>query len=895
MTLGPGTRLGPYEILVPLGAGGMGEVYKARDTRLGREVAVKVLSGHLASSLEARQRFEREAKTISTLSHPHICALFDVGNQGGVEYLVMELLEGETLAARLVRGPLPLEQTTAWGIEIAEALEVAHRQGIVHRDLKPGNVMLTRAGVKLLDFGLARAITPTPSAVDRTDSPTIGKGTDITQEGVIVGTLQYMAPEQLEARPTDSRTDIFALGTVLYEMATGRKAFSGGSRASLISSIMTAQPPAISELQPMTPPSLDRIVRTCLIKAPEDRWQSARDVALQLEAISDRAGEAEPAAAGGRRRRFRQWAPWAVSVALAAVAAAALWKVSVRPVPRPGPVRFSMPPPDKAFFYMPAEGVQIAVSPDGTQIAFVAEEASGRRVFLRRLSDPDPRPIAGTDGATSLFFSRDGRSIGFFAQDKLKRVDLSGGAPVSICDVTEGIGRAGTWGADGRILFVSVQGNAIYRVAADGGGRPEPIVRADPEHGIVRVVWPWFLPDGRRFLYVQIRNIGERTLMLAEPGRPSRAIAPISFRAEYLSSGYLVYARDGVLLAQRFDLAATRVEGGPFPIASAVSGFLSTGWAGFGCSAAGTIVYQSHEGVRRLVWFDRTGRRIGEVGTPGQYLGLAISPDGKRVAFARALHGIGTFDVWTLDLARGTETPVTSEPATSEFGPVWLPDGRSLLYSTTRATGSPQLVWRDLATGRETTVLPSAGFQEALDVTRDGRILAFAERRAGGGGFELFTLPLSGDRKPAKFPYPAVESESLAFSPNGRAVAFISQESGRSEAYVAPWTSPGERIRIAPDGAATLRWSRDGREIFYVTPDGRFVSVALRTEPALEVGLETTLFKSVEAGRPGGPSHGWRGFDVSADGRRFLAIVPEVVAEEQPLTVVTNWAPDAKP
>jgi hypothetical protein len=503
--------------------------------------------------------------------------------------------------------------------------------------------------------------------------------------------------------------------------------------------------------------------------------------------------------------------------------------------------------------------------------------------------------VAGTEGGTGIFLSPDGRSIGFFAQGKLKRVDLSGGAAVSICDATGGVGRAGTWGADGQILFASVQGDAIYQVAADGSARPEPIVEADPKRGILRVVWPWFLPDGRRFLYMVMRESGERELVLAERGKPVRSVGPLRYRAEYVSPGYLVFCRDGALLAQGFDADAARLTGEPLPIAPQVSSFLSTGWADFATATSGVIVYQPHEGAAHLEWFDRSGRSLGVVGMPGRYLGLRISPDGRRVAFARALKLIGTYDVWLLDLERGTETAVTSDPEYSEFGPVWRPDGKSLLYSAMgRSTSAPQLAAKDLASGEESPVLGGGGFQEALDVSRDGRTLAFAERQPGRG-FELFTLSLSGVTRRAKFPYSAVESESLVFSPDGAAVAFTSLESGRSEAYVAPVASVGERIRVSPDGALSLRWSGDGHEIFYATPAGGIVAVPVRTTPALEVGRPVTLFAtSGRFARAAGPSHAWPAFDVSPDGQRFLAIVPDVVREEQPVTVVVNPALEAR-
>jgi hypothetical protein len=598
----------------------MGEVYRARDTRLSRDVAVKVLPERLALSPDLRERFEREARAVAALQHPHICSLFDVGREGQTEYLVMELLEGQTLAERLARGALPIGDVLRFGAEIASALDAAHRKGIVHRDLKPGNVMLTPAGVKLLDFGLAKTLAPEGPLESLTSAPTAAK--DVTREGTILGTISYMAPEQLEGRPADARTDIFALGVVLYEMATGKKAFTGTSQASVISAILTTEPPAVSTAQALAPASFDRLVKVCLAKEPARRWQSAHDVGLQLAAI----GEASPdrsisvARAGGVRRA---WLPWAIAGVLAVVALATLWKGSSRRAPPPPPMRFALLPPEKGAFYLPMEGIELAVSPDGSKVAFVGSDSNGvRRVFVRPLSDVEARAVEGTDGATSLFLSPDGRSVGFFANGKLKRVDLAGGAAVQICDAPRGIGREGSWGADDQILFASaVQGDGILRVPADGSKQPEPVVQPGAK-GEVRVGWPWFLPDGRRFLYVSQRSDGERTLMLFQPGQTPRAVASVTSRVEYVAPGYVFFARDGALLAQGFDAVAGRLSGAPFPIAPSVAYFLSTGWASFGTSPRGTIAYQPYASSRRLAWFDRSGRSLGFLGTPGNYLGV---------------------------------------------------------------------------------------------------------------------------------------------------------------------------------------------------------------------------------------------------------------------------------
>jgi Tol biopolymer transport system component len=887
MTISPGTHLGPYEIVSAIGAGGMGEVYKARDTRLERTVAVKVLPSHLSSSPESRQRFEREAKTISQLSHPHICALYDIGHEGETEYLVMEYLEGETLAARLANGPLPLAQTLRYGAEIADALDKAHRQGIVHRDLKPGNVMLTKSGVKLLDFGLAKAITPETLPSDLTSSPTVAGRAALTQEGTILGTFPYMAPEQLEGKETDGRTDIFAFGATLYEMATGRRAFSGSNQASLVSAILRDEPASISSIQPMTPHALDRVVRKCLAKDPEGRWQNAADLGSELQWIAEGASQAAMTAPGISRKTRREQLAWAVAATLfVALAAAVLLRPAVPRSPVPA-IRFGLAPPEKGSFEYSIEGTFLAVSPDGSRIGYVASDPQdGRRIWVRPLSTLEARPIAGTEGASALFWSPDGRLIGFFAGGKLKRVDLSGGAAVPICDAPGG-GGMGTWGRGGDILFSSIQSTAIYRVSSSGG-EPAEVVRVDPSRGEGRLAWPWFLPDGERFLYLLRLRGNAGTLMLAEPGKPPRALMAMLSAVQYADPGYLVFSREGTLLGQRFDWKTGRLSGEPFAISEHVRYFLSTTSAAFALSRSGTLAYQAQDDVHRLVWIDRTGREVGTVGPPGGYMSFSIAPDGRRVFFDRARPGIGTPDIWSIDLERGMETRITSEVG-AELAPLGLRDGRGLIYSANRGM-PPQLYLRDLATGTEKPLFPKPGFfQQAQDISPDGRTLAWVER-SERGTFGAWRASLSDTGKPVPLLESPFHIAQLRFSPDGRFVALISAESGRDEAYVMPYPGPGEKTRVSLEGASLLRWSRDGRELFYLSADRRLISVPIRTTSSLQLGPPTELFSVKEKDWQTAFGNEDGCFDVSPDGKRFLAAVPEVLADKLPLIVVVNWA-----
>ncbi len=880
----------------------MGEVWRARDTRLERTVAIKVLPQHLSSSPEVRQRFEREAKTISQLSHPHICALYDVGNQGGVEFLVMEYLEGETLADRLAKGPLPLEQTLRYGVEIADALDRAHRQGIVHRDLKPGNVMLTRSGVKLLDFGLARrrpldaaergltAASEHPMADNHpTALPTLIGDPNLTQEGTILGTLQYMAPEQLEGREADARTDIFAFGAVLYEMATGKRAFSGASQASLIGAILHIEPPPVSTVEPSSPAVLDRIVKTCLAKDPDDRWQSAGDVGRQLRWIAEGSSPGVEARAvpRGRGARFG----WLAAGALAVVAAGLAALLLKRSEPAAPAIHASILPPEGTelvnteIFAGPVE-----ISPDGSRLVFTAHKGEEPNLlWVRALNESGPaRPLAGTDGAERPFWSPDGRFIGFFAKRFLRKIDANGGPVFKLAPVTEG--RGGSWNRDGVILFTPSARGPIYRVSADGGTAMQETVLGPKD---ITHRYAHFLPDGRHFLYLARRSpIGsgpgsESAIVVGSLGsKESKSLVSVSSNAVY-ASGHLLYVREQALVAQAFDLDRLAVRGEPVTIAPGVLTDERFARGVFSASRNGVLVYQTGKGhtLSALRWFDRTGAVLGTVGEPAQFFdGGApnISPDGKHATTALVDVRTGAADVWLVDLSSGTRSRFTSGPGDKYFS-AWSPDGRQIAHNMRNPAGGGYDVFLKSTGGsgaEEKLLTDVSEWEVPTGLSPDGRFLLVQKRKEDRD--DLFVLPLEGDRKLRPVvTTPALETMGQ-FSPNGRYIAYVSDESGREEIYVTPFPGPGRTWQVSQNGGTEPRWRSDGKELFFFAPDNRLIAAQVKIDgESFEVGEFRPLFQARLMGV------GFR-YDVSKDGQRFL-VNSGIPGELTPITLLTNW------
>ena len=876
MTLSAGTRLGPYEVLGPLGAGGMGEVYRARDTRLDRTVAVKVLPSHLAQDPDRLARFEREARAVSALSHPSICALFDVGAENGIHFLVLELIEGETLADRLQKGALPQEQALRIGVQVADALDKAHRAGIVHRDLKPGNVILTKTGAKLLDFGLAR-ITEAAGIMGGALSSLPTRAKPLTEAGSLLGTFQYMAPEQLEGKEADARTDIFALGSVLYEMLTGNRAFEGNSQASLIAAILKDEPKPLSTFQPMTPPALDRVVRTCLAKDPDERWQSAHDVMAELKWIGEggsQAGVSEPATA---RPKGKMLLAWGLAATLGALAVGFAWLAYHRPrssgeVAR---VQSSILPPAKTAFRFVGfnTGGPPALSPDGRRLAFAATTAEGKTLlFVRPLDSGSAQALAGTDQASYPFWSPDSRFIGFFAQGRLKKVEASGGPVQTLC---AGAGGGGSWSRDGTIVFAAGSG-PISRISAEGGPAI-PVTKLDPAHHQWAHQWPFFLPDGQRFLYLGGTRAGTNTVFVASlDGKENRLLFDVSSNVAY-ASGRVLYVRDGTLVARLFDPARALPTGEAVVVAEKVqSDPLS--WNGvFSVADNGVLVYATGETpANDLTWFDRSGKVLGVVGRRRLRRGVRISPDGKRVA--EVVHSSAKFDIWICDLARGGEARFTLDQAGGS-APNWSPDGSRIAFGSSRSGPLDLYVKAASGAGDEELLFHSDNQKILSHWSPDGQYLAFAEKDPKTN-WDIWILPLGGDKKP--FPFLRTEFVEVfpQFSPDGKWIAYASDATGRSEVYVAPFPGPDGRWQISSEGGSSPRWRRDGKEIFYVSPDQKLMAVDVRTGSSVESGVPVPLFAARFVYTTS--------YDVSADGQRFL-VNAEAAEEQSPLTLVTNW------
>ncbi len=909
MTLNVGTKLGPYEILSPLGAGGMGEVYRARDTRLGRDVAVKVLPQRLVSSPDFRQRFEREARAISSLQHPNICVLHDIGHDEGVgEFLVMEMLEGETVAQRLKRGKLPLQELLRIGMQVADALDKAHRKGLVHRDLKPANIMLTKSGAKLMDFGLAKPA-PLGMASGTVSAPLLSAamtadgaspGSPLTSAGAIVGTIQYMSPEQIEGKEADARSDIFAFGATLYEMATGERAFRGKSQISVASAILEKDPESISKTQPLAPSALDRVVAQCLAKNPDERFQCAHDVGLELKWISAggvAAGLPRQGKDGGVETPLQRALPWAlVAATIAAVAFAAVTVYLVfRPKSAVPAIRFNISPPEKASF-APLGGY-LSLSPDGRTLAFATATSTSkpRTLWLRPLDSVVAQPLQGTEDATWPFWSPDSRNIGFYANGKLKTVAASGGPVQTLCDAN---GAGGSWSPGGLIVFANR--GSLYSVA-EAGGTPTLLAAPDSARHETEYDMPQFLPDGRHFIF-HIPPPFQGNVTVQEGGsigvgsldsKETKRLIDANSSALYARPGYLFYLRGRTLMARGFDAESLKFTGQAVPFAedvvpqgfrTAVAGLFAG--APFSVSQSGVLAYQAGAGnwqwQDEMVWFDRKGVKLGTVGQPAFYAAPALSADGTRLAVEVGDPRGNRGDIWVYDLKRGTSSRLTFSPGLNT-NPLWSRDGSRLIFSSNRKGEIGVYEKRADGLGDTEEIFQSSQQGMYVDgLSSDGR---YAACMSPFPRVSVWALPLSGDRKPFAFVEGGFSASRGVFSPNGRYIAYSSNETGRFEVYVQTFPQHLGKWQISTSGGDEPMWRGDGKELFYLGPDDELVSVEVNTNSdQFQAGPPKPLFQAQFV------NGAWRNhYAVSPDGQRFLILAPTGESKPAPITVVVNW------
>jgi len=880
MPLPTGTKLGPYEIGAPLGAGGMGEVYRARDTRLERSVAIKILPAQFSSDPVRKQRFEREAKTISSLNHPHICVLHDVGHQDGIDYLVMECVEGETLAKRLEKGPLPIEQVLKLGSQMADALDKAHRSGVVHRDLKPGNIMLTTTGVKLLDFGLAKPAAPLASAATLTAAV---KHSPVTEQGTIVGTFQYMSPEQVEGKELDACSDIFSLGAVLYEMLTGQRAFEGKSQLSVASAILEKEPAPINTVKPMTPPALDHAIKKCMAKLPDERWQSASDLASELKWIADSGSQAGVSASVPARRSRWERASWLLAASflvLAVVASAAWWQASNQ---RPRSMYFHASVPFAAN--------DIALSPYGRTLAMVAysQAESNYVLWTYEVGGRRTSSLEGTQGASYPFWSPDGKFIGFFADGKLKKVDMSGGQVQVLCDAPNG--RGGTWNRDGVIVFTpDGTGVGLFRVSSSGGS-PVEITKLDASRFETTHRWPVFLPDGKHFLYLGANFSGHlennAVFLGSLDSHERRLLVSTSANAAYAGPGYLLYLRDNkTLVAQPFDWRRYALSGEPHTLSDEVLYFPTVDKAVFSVSSGEILVSQSGRGasISQMTWFDREGKPAGAVGIPGSYSNVRLSPDGHRIAEDQTGPDGRNNAIWIHEPARGATARLTFDPSAHQ-APIWSPNGKQILFSANRSLGFGLFLKNTDGSGSEEEVadLGSATPVNPLDWSRDAKYVLVRK------GNELWYL--SWPNRVAK---PLLQAKwtvrNAQFSPDGRWIAYASNETGSMEVYAVPFPTANGKWQVSSGGGQEPRWRQDGKELFYVSADGKLMAVAVTTDAGFKTDSPVALFQTHR--RQPVSALDVFSYDVSGDGQRFLILTKVDEANAAPLAITLNWTSD---
>jgi len=860
----------------------MGEVYRARDKRLERDVAIKILPANISADSSAKQRFEREAKTISGLNHPNICVLYDVGSQDGVDYLVMECLEGETLAKRLERGALKLEQALKIGREVADALDRAHRTGIVHRDLKPGNIMLSKSGAKLLDFGLAKPSLQLASLATMTAA--VPQRTPMTQEGTIVGTFQYMSPEQVEGKELDGRSDIFSLGAVLYEMVTGKRAFEGKSQLSVASAILDKDPEPLSSLKPSSPVVLDRTIRKCLAKDRDARWQSASDLGAQLGWIAESHGQKESTAVPIASRNRLPGVGWLGSAGLLLLlgVAGGLWWASSRQAERT--MYFSSP--------FPAVANYLSLSRDGQTLALVSysDQKNKYMIWTYKVGERNASLIEGTDDASHPFWSPDGKWIGFFSQGKLKKVDVSGTSVQVLAEAPNG--RGGSWNNDGVILYTPDVFTGVHRISSNGG-TPVEITKLDPDGPVSSHRWPSFLPDGRHYLYLAANFTGlfdKNAIFVGSlDAKEKRQVLVASSNVVYAEPGYLVYLRDSdrSLVAQRFDVSNFTVSGDPQVVQTGVKYLPQVDLALFDVAGKRTLVAQTGKAAvtSQLEWFDRNGKVTGTVGGPGSYANPSLSNDGLRLAFDEPNPNGRMFGIWTRDLKTGAVSRLTLDDSLNQI-PIWSPDGKRVVFTSNR-TRFNRLYWKNGdGSGKEEQMVDLGAVQEGCwDWSRDGKNLLV--RKDG----ELWSMSVAGMKaKPYLQGKGAIRNGQ--FSPDGKWVAYASNESGIWEVYVSPFPEPNSKWQVSRGGGEEPRWRSDGKELFYLSSARRLMAVEVKLSGSLEARDPVELFQTRSRQRIS--SQDVFTYSVGNDGQRFL--VNTIIDEPNgvALSIALNWADELK-
>ena len=867
----------------------MGEVYHARDTRLERSVAIKILRAHVAEDSEAKQRFDREARAISSLSHPNICSLYDVGAQDNVNYIVMEYLRGETLADRLEKGPLPLPQLLKCAIEICDGLATAHRAGVIHRDLKPGNIMLAKSGAKLMDFGLAKAtevVTATGHGGTTIASTPIS-GAPLTAQGTVVGTFRYMSPEQIEGHEADVRSDIFSLGCVLYEMATGKPAFESKSPASIMAAIIERDPAPITAFGPQLPPALDRVVKSCLAKDPDDRFQTVHDIKLQLKWIAE--AESSSSATARPRVTASERMVWiATTLCLLLLSVFAVFHFTGQQQPLVVQTSITAPSTLRFNFSGNIAGPP-ALSPDGTQIVFSGISEGKSELYLRSLSDLSIRPLVGTDDGRFPFWSPDSRSVAFFAEGKLRRLDLSGGVPVTLCDAVNG--RGGTWGSSGTIIFAPNYNGTLMQVAA-GGGAPTDILKLEaPKYSTYR--WPWLLPDGKHFLYSAANHLTPNNpdtgavFFASIDGKGNRLLFHSASNAIY-ASGYLLYVAGTTLRAQAFDPASGKTQGDSVLLADGVQND-SEVWRGIvTASENGLLLYQPASSVAtlKLAWFNRDGKQLQEIAQPDEYYQVRLSPDDKKLAW---VVGQPSPTIWIYDVVRDSKSRFTFDDK-AHSNPVWSHDGNQLAYGLSDGGVLDAAIFSKASNGAGepkqllARTADNAALVAPTDWSPDGHWMIYARGTMGAGtqGADLWALPLDGNQKPFLYIGGPGDQMDAQFSPDGHFVAYQSNENGNPEIYLAafPWT--GAKWQVSTNGGGSPRWSRDGRELFFFYGE-QFMSAAVsRAGSGLEISQPRPLFRlNVAVGEQ--PSR----YAVTGDGNRFAVLVQG--QNSSPLVLMQNW------